>query len=214
MGYFAENYPFVVQDEIQGMHWNNSQCSLHPIVVYYRDGDVTKSHSICFISDDLNHDVDFVYVVVRETVSFITIFLIDDLLHVHYFSDGCAAQYKNRKNFLNLCFHKEDFNVDASWSFFATSHGKSPCDGIGGTLKRLAARASLQRPISGQILTPLDFFTFCSSEVNAVTSLYIPQEDISKTRAQMKDRYEMVKTIPGTRSFHHFVPLSKFEVAT
>ena len=24
----------------------------------------------------------------------------------------------------------------------------------------------------------------------------------------------MGKTIPGTRSFHHFVPLSKFEVAT
>ena len=28
--------------------------------------------------------------------------------------------------------------------FFATSHGKSPCDGIGGTIKHLVARASLQ----------------------------------------------------------------------
>ena len=35
----------------------------------------------------------------------------------------------------------------------------------------LAARASLHRPTSGQILTPLDFFTFCSSEINALTSL-------------------------------------------
>ena len=26
-----------------------------------------------------------------------------------FFSDGAASQYKNRKNFLNLCHHKDDF---------------------------------------------------------------------------------------------------------
>ena len=31
-----------------------------------------------------------------------------------------------------------DHQVTAAWNFlFATSHGKSPCDGIGGTIKRL-----------------------------------------------------------------------------
>ena len=30
------------------------------------------------------------------------------------------------------------------WHLFATSHGKSPCDGIGGTVKSSLARASLQ----------------------------------------------------------------------
>ena len=30
-------------------------------------------------------------------------------------------------------------------------NGKSPCDGIGGTVKRLVTRASLQQPISNQI---------------------------------------------------------------
>ena len=66
---------------------------------------------------------------------------------VFYFSDGCADQYKNCKNFRNLCFHKSDFHVDCEWNFFATSHGKSPCGGLGGTVKRLTARASLQRPL-------------------------------------------------------------------
>ena len=37
--------------------------------------------------------------------------------------------------------------------FFATSHGKSPCDGIVGTVKRQIARASLHRPLNDQILT-------------------------------------------------------------
>ena len=33
LGDFAENYTFLVQDEIQGMHWNNQQYSLHPLVI-------------------------------------------------------------------------------------------------------------------------------------------------------------------------------------
>ena len=72
---------------------------------------------------------------------------------IEYFSDGCAAQYKNYKNFLNLCYHKDEFGLNAIWSFFATSHGKSPCDGIGGTVKRQIARASLHKPLNDQILT-------------------------------------------------------------
>ena len=62
---------------------------------------------------------------------------------IFYFSDGAAAQYKNRKNFTNLAYHEEDYGVPAEWHFFATSHGKGPCDGIGGTVKRLATKASL-----------------------------------------------------------------------
>ena len=34
LGDFAKNYCFVVQDEVQGFHWNNLQCTLHPVVVY------------------------------------------------------------------------------------------------------------------------------------------------------------------------------------
>ena len=59
---------------------------------------------------------------------------------LHYFSDGCAGQYKNFKNFLNMCHHKQDFGLEAEWTFFATSHGKSPCDGIGGFVKRYIAK--------------------------------------------------------------------------
>ena len=46
---------------------------------------------------------------------------------------GPLGQYKNRFNFINLCFHQEDFGLLAEWNFFTTSHGKTACDGIGGT---------------------------------------------------------------------------------
>lgn len=36
----------------------------------------------------------------------------------------------------NICFMKEDFDVNGEWAFFATSHGKGSVDAIGGTVKR------------------------------------------------------------------------------
>jgi hypothetical protein len=107
--------------------------------------------SLCFISDDLNHDTCFVYEVIKQTVNHIKeeIFTTPSLMH--YFSDGGVGQYKNYKNFINICLHEKDFDVKCIWSFFATSHGKSPWDGLGGTLKCLTARASLQRTLSNQL---------------------------------------------------------------
>ena len=49
---------------------------------------------------------------------------------VHYFTDSCGGQYKNRYNFMNLRHHESDFGLQAEWNFFATSHGKSVCDGL------------------------------------------------------------------------------------
>ena len=57
-----------------------------------------------------------------------------------YFSDGCAAHFKSFKNFINLFHHSKDFYLNAEWIFFATSHGKSPCDGIGGIVRSVVSR--------------------------------------------------------------------------
>ena len=38
---FAENYHYIVQDQIQGYgyHWNKDQCTLHLVVIYHKDVD-------------------------------------------------------------------------------------------------------------------------------------------------------------------------------
>ena len=51
-----------------------------------------------------------------------------------YFSDGASSQYKNCKNFINLCYHNSDHSLEA----------ESPCDGIQGTVKRLTACGSFR----------------------------------------------------------------------
>ena len=59
--------------------------------------------------------------------------------NIMYLSDGAASQYKNRENLINLYNHSSDFGITAEWHFSATSHGKGACDGLGGTVKLLAA---------------------------------------------------------------------------
>ena len=106
--------------------------------------------------------------------------------HITYFSDGCAGQYKNCKNFLNLCHHQADFGFSAEWHFFATSHGKGPCDGLGGTIKRLATKASLQRCTEGmhseQILSPTAFFEFCCQNIKNIEFVFTTYSTTIMTR--------------------------------
>ena len=69
LGDFAENYSFVVQDEVQGFHWNNLQCTLHAVIVYYKDGDALQSVSYCIMSDDNKHDVGMVYQFQKQIIT-------------------------------------------------------------------------------------------------------------------------------------------------
>ena len=91
---------------------------------------------------------------------------------VFYFSDVCAGQYKNCKNFMNLCHHSVDFGFEAEWLFFATSHGKGPCDGVRGLLKRMATKASLQRPYQDQIKTPHQLYEYAKQNVPSLNVEY------------------------------------------
>lgn len=211
---FAENYSMIVQDAIQGWHWTKLQCTIHPLVLYYTDssGDLMVS-SFCFISDDLNHDTGFVHHMQRVFISFLKTNH-SNLNQIHYFSDGCAGQYKNYKNFLNLTFHQQDFGISATWNFFATSHGKSACDGVGGTVKRKLANESLTRVKDNQITTAQEAFKFCSESIQGINFFYLPTTELEETRENLQvTRYKMGHTIPGTRSFHIFLPIQPGVIA-
>ena len=208
---FAENYSFLVQDAIQGFYWQNAQATLHPFGVYYMDNGEIKSLSLCCISDCLIHNTNSVFAFQTKVLTFLKQ-KFPGVRKVVYFSDGAAAQYKNFKNFTNLCFHERDFQLSAEWHFFATSHGKNICDGIGGTTKRLAARASLQAPSDGQILTPQQLFAFCQEHIKNITYFFVPESDITSLKTMLEERFKSSKTIPGTRYNHCYVPVSNYQL--
>ena len=121
---------------------------------------------------------------------------------IQYFTDGCAKQYKNKKNFLNMTYHFEDFGVVANWAFSATSHGKGPWDGIAGCAKREAALESLRRPEENQIQTAQDFYNFVKAKFKKLVVEFIAADDIAELEEEiLEERFKAARTIPGTLGF-------------
>ena len=101
-----------------------------------------------------------------------------DLLY--YFSDGAPSQYKNYKNFSNLYYHLHDYGIQAEWHFFTINHGKSPCDGIGGTAKHLVATASLQNTYILSVLSVRDMFDWCIKNIEGISFLLVSSEEVEE----------------------------------
>lgn len=211
-GDFSENYSFVLQDAAQGFHYNNAQATLHPFICYYRDGEVVKHLNVVIISDCLCHDTVAVHLYQRKLIDYLRTRLEFKINKIIYFSDGAVAQYKNYKNFVNLCYHLTDFGIKAQWHFFATSHGKGPCDGLGGTVKRLAAKASLQRPYNNQIMTPRQLFEFGRENIREIYFIYSTTAEWKKEELVLEERFKNAYKIPGSQKLHSFVPVSQVEM--
>ena len=131
----------------------------------------------------------------------------------HKSNDGYGEQYKNYKNFMTLCLHKQDFCLDAEWIFFPTSHGKSSCDRIGGSVKCHAAKRSFQKPMNYQILDYQAMPNVWEEEMRKIKFFGISKETMNEVHKSLEDWFSRGNTVPGTRSSHHFIPLSSFKVA-
>ncbi len=124
---FSENYEMVTQDEIQSAHFNKNHATLHPIIAYYKDTEnILQNISWIGITDHLKHDKITVHQFQKKIIQYIqNKSQYPPISKIFYFTDGSAAQYKNRRNFSNLLNHVKDFNVSAEWNFFATAHKRT-----------------------------------------------------------------------------------------
>lgn len=205
---FAENYSFFVQDAIQSHHWSNNQATLHPYVAYYKENGEMKHENFVVISEKISHDASSVHLFNLKLIEFLkNKFGANNIKKIIYFSDGAASQYKNKYNFANLINHKNDFAVEAEWNFFATSHGKGACDGLGGSVKRQAYRASLQRDNNKHITTALSLFEWAESSFKKINFAFCSQEDHDLHEQKYRQRFERTVTIKNTRQFHSYKPL-------
>ena len=84
-------------------------------------------------------------------------------------------------------------------SFFVTSHSKSPCDGISGTVKRLTSIGSLHRTTNNHILTASAMFDFYRKENKGISfTIKKSKESNMIIQSEMEQRYTTAKTLPGT----------------
>ena len=208
---FSENFSFIIQDCVQGYYWMNQQATVLPFLAYLKnkEGEICSA-SMCVISDHLTHDSGAVNTYLKPVLNHIKS-INPFIKNVKYFTDGSSAQYKNKKNFANLCAHEQSFGLKAEWHFFASCHGNSACDGIGGTIKRLARLASLQRPLSDQITTPIQLFEWAKDNVD-IMMFYVEKQLVELNSVEIERRMADALPIKGTRSFHCYVPLNAYQL--
>ena len=106
-----------MQNAVQGWYFSKEQCTLHPIVVYYKNSEGKLANiNLAFMSDDLTHNTCFLYDLQNLLSPHISVVL-PSVESIEYFSDDCAGQYKN-KNLLNLTtYHQQDSKINANWNF-------------------------------------------------------------------------------------------------
>ena len=178
----------------------------YPVSLYVRVGEELEVKSLCVMSDDLQHDTCFVHEVMRIIATYCEEHY-PQVKDIQYFSDGCGAQYKNFKNFVNVCLHAHELSMTATWNFFATSHGKGPCDGIGGTVKRLARMESYRR-VNGNYLNTFDkLYAFCEDTIHNVSFYKLTSQYMEERRPAINARWQGASTVAGTHSYHQFLPI-------
>ena len=79
--------------------------------------------------------------------------------------------------------------MDAKWIFFATSHGRSPCDGVEGFAKCYVAKRSLQRPLHDQILSHQSMLDLCVREIPSITFFGVSQGEMVNVHADLEDHF-------------------------
>jgi len=75
---FSENYSFVLQDAVQGVHWNNSQATIHPFRGYYAEVENPEGEdrqvrvfNLVVVSDCFQHDTAAVYTFQQRLIHFL-----------------------------------------------------------------------------------------------------------------------------------------------
>ena len=92
---FSENYTCLVPEEVQSLHWTQTQVTIFPVVVFRRDdtNNLTEEHLV-FISADLHHEcafVEYVNMKIHQYYESIGVKINHDI----EFNDGCSAQFKS-----------------------------------------------------------------------------------------------------------------------
>lgn len=133
---FSENWAHKFQDEISAFYFDNQQITVHPMVLNYRN---EENNLLCRtfagISSETSHSVPTVFSFIQAIMSFIR-HILPELKIIHFVSDSPSSQYRNRTICSIISRFSHLFEVDATWTWLEAGHGKGPCDGVGGAIKK------------------------------------------------------------------------------
>lgn len=162
------------------------------------------------VSDEKGHNSTTVVAILRKVIPRLQE-LVPQLSPVHYWTDSPTSQYRNKTMFSVVGEHAEIFEgIHAQWNYFEAGHGKGPCDGIGGTVKRMADNAVKRKIV---IQDAHDFFAWATQEQGSTKTkieyIFLTKEECVEGGLFIAEKWSTVKTFPGTLQVHAVIGQDK-----
>lgn len=201
---YAENYTLQDQDQIQSAHWSKKQISIFTAYTWM-GGSGGDGYSFGFVSNSKKHDKFSVITCLEILVHEITT-LMPDVDQIIFFSDGAASQFKNRYIIQYLTNIMDKFDINFSWNYFSSSHGKGVVDSIGGTLKRLVWTDVMA---GASCTSAKEFVNICKRKTKTILVSLVQQAQFDVTEALLKTCFQNIAGVPHLRKQHHISVLHK-----
>ena len=90
--------------------------------------------------------------------------------------------------------------MKATWSYFEAGHGKGPCDGLGGTIKRLADD-TIKREVA-IIQDANEFYAWATTLKSEMSFLFLTKEECEAATVALEELCTSTRTIQGTMMIH------------
>jgi len=233
---YSEGYSCRQQDEIQSEYFDVAKASLHVTILYRHaiqavDGEdsteeeplIIKEH-LFVISDDQTQDQHSVHKVQMIIKSYLNDDIGYNVVKLHEFTDGCAAQYKSRHCIGDISCSLADFGFHVQRNFFETSHAKGEQDAAGSHVKQKVSQAVLRRTATINSAQSMHEYLTTSFSEPAATSFaarskatqlkrrlffYVPSEGEGAIDRKREGR--KFKEVKGIRKWHCVKSLAQQE---
>lgn len=193
---YAENWNCSYLQEITSAYYSKDQITVHPMVTKQREHDELVVTSYAGVSNVTAHSFPTTFVFITELVAKLKS-RNPDINTIHFVSDSPSSQYRNRYVCQMLLRFEHDFKIRAVWNWLESGHGKGPCDGVGGSMKRLADRIVRTNTT---IQDASDFYNYVSKESDKVELIYITEQQVNQIKSEI-DAWEC-KPVKGLMQMH------------
>ena len=199
---YSENYPCVYQEEPAQAFFDRSMVTIHPMVVNYRNFQNEIMHkSFVGISPEKAHNAPTTFAFLKKLIPLVKE-LLPELECVHYISDSPTSQYRNKSIAKVIANHVQYFpGIRGTWDYLQVGHGKSACDGVGGSIKKSADIAVKRNTI---IANAQDFFKWAVENNDVMQCVYVAPADVSLASRMLQN----AQAVPGLSKCHSIRPFN------
>ena len=113
-------------------YYHDIQISVNTAVVYQANESTTCVASL--LSNNTNHQNAAVWASLKSMINTINLD-VDELKQLYIITDSPTSQYRNAGCAYVIKKFAESKEIDVSWIFTESGHGKGPMDGVGAAIK-------------------------------------------------------------------------------